>query len=165
MRRQNYGFLASVLALVVAGTIGCGGGPTLKTEYVEGVVTLDGTPVAGATVTFTPVNPDQGVSAGGKTDENGVYKLTAVGTGEEVAAIDGGTVPGEYYVAVQKQVVETPISQEEAEEQGIEYVAPEPGSQEVQYLVPKKYKIPAKSGLTATVKEGKNDIPLALTSD
>jgi hypothetical protein len=166
MRRQICGLLVPALAVLVASAIGCGGGPTLKTEYVEGVVTLDGTPVEGATVMFQPVNPEQGMSANGFTDANGVYKLTALGTAEEQAEAEAGTLPGEYYVAVQKQFVETGISEEEAEEQGIEF---DPNAsreeQKVEYLVPEKYKIAAKSGLKYTVKEGENKINIELTSD
>ncbi len=54
---------AMVLAMVV-GLAGCGQkGP--KVQYVEGVVTLDGNPVEGATVGFSPVEKDKGMAASG----------------------------------------------------------------------------------------------------
>ena len=150
----------------LAGFTGCQSEPTLSTEYVEGVVTIDGTPVEGATVAFRPVNEGQGMSASGFTDANGVYKLTAVG-GTEAGepAVDAGTLPGEYYVMVMKAEAEVGISEEEAEESGQKYSAPVGGKNpKMTYLVPKIYQNPRKSGLKATVKEGDNTIPLELKS-
>jgi len=145
--------------------VGCSGGPSLDTEYVEGVVTMDGQPVAEATVMFVPVTEGQGASATGMTDANGVYKLTAANVGGVTAQAGSGTLPGEYYVGVIKSVQETPMSEEEAFEKGIPYVAPQPGqAPKVTHVVPVKYNDPKQSGLKATVKDGKNDIPITLTS-
>ena len=62
----------SILAVALA-AVGCGGG----TANVSGVVTLDGKPVEGATVTFTPDSKDGGgVGASyGKTDAQGRFSL------------------------------------------------------------------------------------------
>jgi hypothetical protein len=168
MNRLNYGLLLLGLATCAVAMTGCpgGGGEVLDTQYVEGVVTLDGEPVPGATVTFVPVSGGQGVSATGATDPSGVYKLTAVGTGEATAEAGAGTLAGEYYVGVVKTKIETPMTEEEAEEKGVEYVASERSeSPEVTHVVPQKYNNPKESGIKVTVKEGKNDIPIELTSE
>lgn len=157
------GFAWGLVAVALA-TVGCGGGPTLDTHPVEGVVTLDGEPVPDATVMFVPVDEEQGLSATGVTDQNGVYRLTAVGTGEAVARAEGGTLPGEYQIGVIKTEVETFLSEEEAMEQGIPYEPP-PLEPEVEHIVPLRYNLPRQSGLTATVTEGNNNIPIELESN
>ena len=81
------------LAACAVAMTGCSS-PVTDTNLVEGVVTLDGQPVAEATVTFQPVTEGQGVSATGITDENGVYKLTAVGMGAAGAKAQSGTLAG-----------------------------------------------------------------------
>lgn len=78
-----YRWLAVVL---VAAVIGCGGADA---GQVSGVVTLDGDPLANATVTFHPQQAD-GESAPisqGTTDANGKYTLTLISTGETGAVI------------------------------------------------------------------------------
>lgn len=166
MRYSTKNLALWLLCSCLAGTLGCQGESSLPTEYVEGVVTLDGTPVEGATVAFQPVTDGQGMSASGYTDANGVYKLTAIGGTEEgKPAVDAGTLPGEYYVMVMKAEAETGISQEEAEESGEKYSAPTGGKNpKMTYHVPKIYQNPRKSGLKVTVKEGDNEIPLELKS-
>jgi len=62
--------------LLAAAVAGCGGG----SARVSGVVTLDGAPVEGATVSFTPASGDGGGLGGsaGKTDAEGRYTLRTV---------------------------------------------------------------------------------------
>ena len=77
--------------LIPAGILllaGCGG----KTVPVEGNVTLDGEPLAGATVMFIPVK-EGGQPATGLTDANGKFQLK---TGNDKT----GALPGEYKVVV-----------------------------------------------------------------
>lgn len=79
--------LAVVLALA---SVGCGG----KTVKVEGTVTLDGTPVEGASVVCTPVDGgESGRTAQGLTGPGGVFHLTTTKP-------DDGALPGEYKVAI-----------------------------------------------------------------
>lgn len=145
---------------------GCSDGNVIDTEYVEGLVTLDGAPVPDATVMFVPVNEGQGMSATGMTDARGVFRLTGANVGEARVKAQAGTKPGEYHVGVIKSVSEKVMSQEEAREKGVPYVAPTPGKgPKVTHVVPEKYNDPKKSGLKATVKEGKNDIPIELSSN
>jgi len=116
-----------------------------RTGNVEGIVTLDGQPVADAMVTFVPVNEGRGRPATGITDENGAFRLRATAAGDAATEPGAGVLPGDYYVGV----VETP-SPEKAE-QGT--------------VVPKKYNDPRESGLKVTVKKGKNTIDIHLATE
>ena len=70
------GLVWAVLALALAG---CGGGPSYKTAPVSGRVTVDGKPLAKASVTFVPVAGagEKGPlpSSVGLTDADGRYSL------------------------------------------------------------------------------------------
>jgi hypothetical protein len=79
---------SSLLLASLVLTAGCSGSGTVK---VKGIVTLDGQPLSGATVTFEPVG--QGHPAGGITAQDGVFRLTTYRTGD-------GALPGEYRVTV-----------------------------------------------------------------
>jgi hypothetical protein len=59
---------------------------------VEGVLTLDGKPFSGATVTFAPVE-GSGRSASGLSEEDGSFRLTTFKP-------DDGALPGEYKITV-----------------------------------------------------------------
>ena len=76
--RQELKYIAVMASMLVAVSTlcGCGGGspgdaPDLG--QVKGVVTLDGKPVAGATINFTPEGG--GASSTAVTDEQGNYEL------------------------------------------------------------------------------------------
>jgi hypothetical protein len=165
MRRAIHSVLPAMAALCAIAVVGCpGGGTAIQTDYVEGVVTLDGEPVAGAIVTFQPKGPG-GMSATGMTDEQGKYTLNPVGGGQMAAEAGSGTLAGEYYVGVVKTEMEVPLSEEEAEEQGVEYVPPTGmESTKVTHIVPERYNNPKESGIEKTVTEGQNSIPIELTS-
>src|SRR4051794_14032096 len=77
-----------LLAGALTAALGCGQGKTVK---VEGVVTLDGKALPAATVIFVPVG--DGRAASGRTDQDGIFRLTTFRT-------DDGAVPGEYKVTV-----------------------------------------------------------------
>jgi hypothetical protein len=82
--------------LVLTAVGGCGSGK-VKTVPVEGIVTLDGVPVKGATVTFTPPAGAQGTApATGITGSDGVFHLTTHTTGD-------GAAPGDYVVTISKK--------------------------------------------------------------
>ena len=158
------GMVCAVLTLV-----GCNkDGSKLDTEQVEGVVTLDGKLVPGATVTFTPVDENQGAPATGTTDDNGRYTLTTV-AGGRTGKPGAGTVAGDYYVGVMK--TENPaaaVTSTNDPNYGKNLgTYPKRGSKsdaEVKYIVPKKYNSPKDSGIKVTVATGKNDIPIKLES-
>jgi hypothetical protein len=91
---KRAGILPSVVwvaAVLMAGS-GCGGsGKPVKTD---GLVTLDGKPVAGATVTFHPA-AEGGRMATGLTDADGVFQL-------QTFAEADGALAGDYKVTVIK---------------------------------------------------------------
>ena len=74
--------------------LGCGSG---KFAPVSGTVTMNGKPLAGALVMFSPIakegSIDAGYGSGGKTNEKGEYTLTSV-TGRT------GAVVGKHRVSV-----------------------------------------------------------------
>lgn len=76
------------LCFLVVGLLltGCGsGGDKVQTNKVKGKVTYNGSPVAGATVTFSP--QEKGTPAAlGITDAQGVYTLTTYDSGDGAAA-------------------------------------------------------------------------------
>jgi hypothetical protein len=83
-----------LLGVAVVSALGCGGRTFVP---VSGKVTLNGQPLAGATVFFQPVAPpgstDAGPGSQGKTNDRGEFKLTAA-TGEN------GAVAGEHRVMI-----------------------------------------------------------------
>lgn len=84
-------YLIALLSMLL---IGCGGG----TRSVRGVVTLEGAPVAGATVLFMPDNPDGPDGrrpASGFTSTDGTFRLTTYKEND-------GALPGKYRVVIQK---------------------------------------------------------------
>ena len=148
--------------------VGCGGQSDRKeydTHMVQGVVTLDGKPVPGATVTFTPVDNKVGAPATGMTDEQGNYTLTTIGGGQ-TSEPGSGAVPGEYYVGVAKK--EMPGSEVTSTDdpnygkQTSTYRVGGGQTAEITYIVPKTYENPRESGIKVTVKEGENNLPIKL---
>jgi len=83
------------LVLLVTGFLlvtGCSGGPSLAP--VSGRVTLDGQPLADATVGFYPVGAHGDVMSSGKTNSNGEYSLKTVMKNET------GAVVGKHRVSI-----------------------------------------------------------------
>jgi hypothetical protein len=145
--------------------VGCPAGSDLGTAPASGTVTLDGAPVEGARVTFSPKAAD-GKAAVGMTDSSGDFTLTTDGTAE-------GALPGSYTVTIAKTgggagTVDPrsgggQMSPEEAAK-FMEQVK-EMATAKQEDLLPEKYKSPATSGLTAEVKAGQdNTFPFDLTS-
>lgn len=131
---------AGCLALAL---VGCGGGPV----PVEGKVTMNGKPLAGATVVFIPVSG--GPEAGAQTDTDGDFHLT--GTKAE------GIAPGEYRVTVSKKDWPPGVTPPDPTKMTFASV------QQKQQVVPLKYTVQDKTPLRVTVpKEGKKDVHLAL---
>jgi hypothetical protein len=133
--------LASVTLFCVV-MAGCGPrGPDV--QLVEGFVTLDGSPCAGAIVGFSPV--EGGVPATGRTGPDGSYRITAVRGGRE----RGGTTVGDYVVTIDKMELLPP--------------PPNPLGQQLEpefrHIVPKAYGDQTTSGLKATVRRGRNAGP------
>jgi len=140
--------------LMMAFLAGCGGGGATdgpKLEKVTGKVTLSGAPVEGAVVTFAPKGQGQR-TATARTDASGNFDMTTITAGD-------GAVKGEYTVVIVKQeqlaTVATPDSSDPNYGKSSAY--PGAGSK-TKFLTPEKYASPGTSGLTASVKEGKNEI-------
>lgn len=136
------------LAVAITAMIfGCGpSGPAVN--LVKGTVTLDGKPVVDAQVGFSPVNPEKGLSAVGKTTADGSFVLNAQG-----ARPGRGTAVGEYAVTVRKY--EAPSSAQSSSDESNENLKP---------LVPRKYMDKSTSPLKATVSSGENSFQFELTS-
>jgi hypothetical protein len=75
---------------------GCGPANPFGTVVVSGKVTVDGAPMEGITISFSP-NGGEGMAAFGMTDASGNYKLTTGG-----APFGTGAKPGSYDVAFSK---------------------------------------------------------------
>ncbi|MDR3110281.1 MAG: hypothetical protein LBU65_11445 [Planctomycetaceae bacterium] len=91
-------FVLFSFVFVLTCLVGCGKSTGVKTEYVSGVITLDGNPVQkGTKVRFIPVTEGKGEPAGGFTDEKGVYTLSSVNGDPEKGALEG-----EYKIVVSR---------------------------------------------------------------
>ncbi|MCL2348301.1 MAG: DUF4198 domain-containing protein [Planctomycetaceae bacterium] len=130
-----------------------------KVYRVEGIVTLDGKPVAGANVSFAPKQagaPDDlsgPLLAGGSTDADGKYTLSTT----RGSAVGGGTTAGEYQVAIVKKKMANALTAPLA-----------PGQRFVpqyEYEVPKAFEDSKKSNISVEVVKGKNVFNFALKSD
>ena len=134
----------ALLCLVIAG---CGGsGIDLCT--VTGTVTLDGTPLEGATVEFQPTG-EGGSPSYGQTDASGAYNLMFTYDKE-------GATPGDHTVRISKT---TGGEGDDDDDDGDD---DDDDDGEVQETLPAKYN--SETTLTATVTDGKNVLDFALTS-
>ena len=133
---------------------GCSGRKGPKVEYVEGIVTLDGSPVEGASVGYSPVDRKVGLPAGGKTDAAGRYELTAVRGGKPRA----GTAIGDYAISITKVEFVPP---EEPQPPPPAWWNPSMGPKPppIRSVIPEAYGESATSGLRATLKAGQNTGP------
>ncbi|MDR1384669.1 MAG: carboxypeptidase-like regulatory domain-containing protein [Planctomycetaceae bacterium] len=115
---------------------------------VEGIVYYDGKPLDGAVVNFIPNHPDQR-SAVGTTDATGKFVLMTLNPND-------GAAPGEYQVTVSK-MSGTGWEVSMTEQQSAK------SKDDIKPLLPVKYSIPAKSGLTAIVPvQGVKDLKFEL---
>ncbi|MBQ9813046.1 MAG: hypothetical protein IJM54_07000 [Thermoguttaceae bacterium] len=154
------------LALLVACSIvvsGCQKKRVKGLVPAQGVVTLNGEKVAGATVLFSPKEiGGQTGSAQAITDDKGVFKMTTLDPGD-------GVYPGEYSVSIIKDKIEGGLSPEEAKERydnPDKYRGQPLPEQTVVHEIPVKYADINESGLTITVPAGgQKDIEFALEGE
>lgn len=140
------------LAITLATVVGCdSGGP--EVNYVRGTVTLDGAPLPGATVNFSPVAAGSGQAAVGVTDENGVYELTDMQSDE----YGSGAATGQYQVAIVKNASDATENYPEPGDPGYFDVPDANDISSPKSEVPAKYSKAGTSGLKATVKAGTNE--------
>lgn len=128
-------FVVAMMMLIVALEAGCGSRPALLPA--EGLVTLDGKPLADAAVVFQPKVGGRPASA--RTDASGRFK---VGT----YTPRDGALPGEHTVTIVA-----------VESSGT------PNAPEVRWITPKKYSNAA-SGLSALVAAGSKEFTFDLSS-
>jgi len=93
---MRVGGLIAALLLAAMALSGCGskGSNLPKPVLVTGTVTLDGKPLANATVYFRPEGDKMGTGSTGTTDANGKYELVT-SFGNETKP---GAIPGKYRV-------------------------------------------------------------------
>lgn len=152
--RGGWGLSGGLLALVVVGPslAGCGGRPAgyPETAPVSGVVTLDGEPLEGASVSFIPA---AGRSSSGQTDSSGRYELYYTGRIK-------GAMLGKHRVSISRPVPDQrhvfTEDERELREQG-------------HYQGPLIESLPScyhgvTSELTAEVVAGRNTVDFALSS-
>ena len=87
-----------VLSLALMWPLGCSSNPYEKLLPASGMITLDGAPLAGATVAFIPEKSNQKQPSYGYTDEAGKYVLKTPEGFE-------GVSPGEFRIVVSKIVM------------------------------------------------------------
>ncbi|MDR0609876.1 MAG: DUF4198 domain-containing protein [Planctomycetaceae bacterium] len=148
-------FIFSIFLITVTG---CSTGkPDFAVERVEGSVTLDGSPVEGVTVGFSPADSTRGKPAVGRTDAQGKFTLTATQGGE----FGKGTMMGKYLVSFSKDIPSRePTPQELAD---LDNAGITPNIPNIS-IIPKKYNDPQTSGLTVEVIKGKNNFSFDLQS-
>ena len=149
MLRKTLLFACLLSCVILVG--GCQKEKTIGTDMVSGTVTLDGSPVEGASISFTP--DGSGQSAYGVSAADGTYSLSILG-GEA----GKGTLAGDYIVTVSKIVEESTGKQEPDPN--------EPSQMREQKIakdvLPLKYKNAKSSPLKVTVAPGGSTIDLAL---
>jgi hypothetical protein len=118
-----------------------------RTISATGTITMDGTPVSGATVVFLP-RDREGKPASGLTDGKGNFALQTYFNSK---ASPDGALPGDYDVLVSK----IDVDRQRINPTGAVWTGGVP-EWAIEHLLPKKYLRP-ESGLTATVKEGANN--------
>jgi hypothetical protein len=129
-------FLRYEVAFALLGSVllGCGGsGETLHS--VSGKVTFQGTPVVAGAIRFS--NPQTGIDMTADLHPDGTYQV--------VMARGAGLPEGLYQVAVLPSYVDLPIGP-----------VLQPGKAPEHPDIPPKYRQPATSNLTLTVKPGGN---------
>ena len=135
-------WLSIFTGLILVSVSGCRGEPEVKLVPVDGIVTLDGTPVEAANVFFAPA---KGPAAKADTDKDGKFRLMTNRPGD-------GAVPGDFQVSIAKFVPDPATAKD-----------PVPG---MKNELPDKYNSPATSGLTATVNlDGGNTFSFPLKKE
>jgi hypothetical protein len=132
------------MALAALTAAGCSGRPKNFASKVTGTVTLGGQPLAGASLTFTPVGG--GPPSTGRTDQSGNYSLHFGRVGQRSKGTYDGAQIGEHTVQISTFMDGVPSAK--------------PPRPEVPEKVPYKYRVDAPP--TVTVKGGANVIDIAL---
>jgi len=133
-----------LIGLALLAACGCGGGSSHKIAHVSGKVTLNGKPLANATVNFQPFPPEGSIDAGeasvGKTNENGEFTLSTL-KGSKGAQV------GKHHVLIMSQFTKAPEDDSR----------PPRGGFPQDDLVPKRYGMGQKDEITFDVPSGGTD--------
>jgi len=121
---------------------------------VEGTVTFDGKPLEEGTIVF---------SVSGARDASGLIKNGEIQQVTSFKPGDGAPIGEAKIAVIAVKLSAGDISQRLSSQND----ANSPGTSSMmgnsEFLIPTRYTNPEKSGLTATITKGKNDIHLALT--
>ncbi|MEZ6062551.1 MAG: carboxypeptidase-like regulatory domain-containing protein [Planctomycetaceae bacterium] len=155
--------LPAIVGLALLPIVGCGGAnDRLETSPVSGTVTVDGAPVAGASVNFHPVSETKSREAYGITNDQGEFSLTTYDDGD-------GAVPGTYLISITKREVKKGLDPSTLTPSGPD----NPGSAEYAKMmignnresafedtgaVPAQYQDKESSGLKRTVDAGGGNV-------
>ena len=164
--RHWRGFALMSLGLLILA--GCGGGDRPRLAKLSGLVTLEGVPVSGATISLVPV--DGGRVGSAVTDDAGRYTISTYPGDDNDGAIVGKhkvgilKIGGEgAFMLTQEETtdVNDQLAPASGEIDGMTEAAKEP---KIEYLVPKRYVNPNDSGLTVEVPaEGREDANFELS--
>jgi hypothetical protein len=143
--------LLCITILITTLLTGCGTNSVIPTEPVTGIVTLDGQPLEGASITFVPKS--SGTPAYARSREGGYYVIQTL-----QGAPDKGTTIGEYAVVVTKSEA---VPSGETKKNSYGEDIPEMISKA---LLPEVYSSSKTTPLTFTVKSGVNKYDIVLQS-
>lgn len=131
---------------------GCGADDGPGYVSVDGVVLLEGKPVEGAVVTFSPEAGagNTGQVSMGLTDADGNFTLKT-GTGKRGAAIGNHKVAVELAIAVDEPAEETSDGLAPELPNEMQAAPKTKSTPKTVFVIPEKYRNPLTSGLTATV--------------
>jgi hypothetical protein len=138
MEAKSVTFRSHILLLVV-GLAGCGGGE--RTSPVEGDVSLDGKPVAGAAIQFVP--QEKGRDATAETDKDGHFVMSTFQPRD-------GVVAGSYKVVITPPVGSADTAKYGTAEEAMSAAAKQPTKKEASAF-PQKYTRPDQTPLTQDV--------------
>ena len=147
----------SIVSFAMLG--GCGGGNPAAKGLVRasGVVTLDGNPIGGVTMTFHKTQPSEKPGGACLSKQDGTFAVNTFGDGD-------GVFPGEYKVTLTKADVTSPISEEELLRlESVEGSVIPP--LKVEEFFPKKYHNKNTTDITVTIPEkGTKELKIEATS-
>lgn len=151
-RPASHGLPAALCVVILAG---CGGNPAdyPDTAPVTGTVTLDGQPLEGARVSFTP---QEGRSSSGTTDAQGKYELNYTGDIK-------GSMLGTARVSISKEIPDPDFVAPPAPKLEEGELDPGPPEPDMINSLPDRYR-GRDSELSAEVKDGVNVIDFDLSS-
>ena len=146
--RLFFTLVLSGLAVILIFT-GCSPSSGLSGLYpCEGTVTHNGSPVAGASVTFYPDGGGGDARvAGGETDANGIFRVTTLKPQD-------GLYPGTYKVTIIKYEEYGPPPKITINEDGEEISS----GRQLRNALPAKYEKQDKTELTATIEKKSNKV-------